>query len=115
MKNKDAVLIATATAAGFYWYAQSRKPKVSYKFTEGIAAGVQYVFSAFGQKVTGTKLFREEEPTEVTKGGVTFIIKSNGTDDIMFNVVRNGAVVFDSHAVLFTENMAGTCNATFAV
>lgn len=84
MKQKDAILIASVTTAGYiYW--KSRQPKLEYKYSTGIAEGIDYVFSAYGYKIQGTRLFSDDTIRDQQMGNYGFVVQDKG-DSVAFDL-----------------------------
>lgn len=113
MKKKDAVLVVTAGAAGLYWWRCSRLPKLIIKYT---AAGIEYIFSAFGNRITGTRPPNAEGIEAYPKGGYNFVIES-ATEGIIFTLYDAAGKSLYSRVVSRTPaTVAGmTCNAAYAL
>jgi hypothetical protein len=85
MKQKDTTLILTATVAGVIVWKHSRLPKLKFTYSKGIVAGIDYVWTAYGNKLTGTVPLDAAGIAAYPKGGYNFVIEP-GADEIFFTL-----------------------------
>ena len=99
MNKQNAILIASATAAGLLIFASKRKPAFTWAPSDGIVAGINYELKAFGETFSGFRAMDSNDIVTNTKGKLVFELGPSAIGGIYFQLKRNDAIVWNYELV----------------